>query len=170
MDKEIVKSMRSAIKQGDLDLVKELIKNNKGILEVDTVFGSWLHVASTHGKIKIVKYFIERGMNVNKNGDISGGTPIRSAAESGHLDIVKVLHQNGAIFEVSEATKNPLFGAICNGHFEVVKYLVEHGINITASYPIGKVDNMDAYEYARQYGQTEIAEYLKEKLESLQGQ
>ncbi len=47
----------------------------------------------------------------------------------------------------------------------MVKFLVENGIDITASYPIGKLDNIDAYEYARQFGQTEIANYLKEKLE-----
>ena len=34
MDKEIVKSMREAIKQGNLDLVKKLNVNNEGLLNV----------------------------------------------------------------------------------------------------------------------------------------
>ena len=89
MDKEIVKSMREAIKQGNLDLVKKLNVDNEGLINADTIFGSWLHVASAHGQINIVEYLIKCGLDVNQNGDISGGTPVRSAAENGHLDIIK---------------------------------------------------------------------------------
>ena len=110
-----------------------------------------------------VKYFIGRGLEINKDGDISGGTPVRSAAENGHLDIIKLLHKNGAIFDVSEATKNPLFAAIYGGYYEVAKYLIDNGIDISVNYPIGKLNNVDAYEYAKQFGQTEIAKYIKEK-------
>ena len=163
LNKESIKNIRTAIKQNDLELVKSLIEEDEELLNVDTVFGSWLHVASSNGKFKIVEYFIECGLDVNKNGDISGGTPVRSAASKGYLDIIKLLHQNGAVFEVSEATKNPLFGAICNGHYEVAKYLIDNGIDITAKYAIGKLDNVDAYEYARQFGQTKIADYIKDK-------
>ena len=163
MDKEKIKQMREAIKKGDIKLVKELIQENEGLLYVDTTFGSWLHVAADCGKCDIVEYLIECGLDVNKNGGISGGNPMRSAARHGNLDIVKLLHQNGAKFDVSDATKNPLFGAICNGHYEVAKYLIDNGIDITVEYPVGKLDNVDAYEYARQFGRTDIAKYLKEK-------
>lgn len=83
---------------------------------------------------------------------------------SGHLEVVKLLVQNGAILDVSTAAKNPLFAAIYNGHFDIVKFLVEKGIDYKASYKIGSIENCDAYEYARQYGRKEIAEYLKEKM------
>lgn len=165
MDKEVMKSMRKAIKQGNLNLVKMLNEANEGLMDVNTVFGSWLHVASAHGQTDIVEYLINCGLDVNQNGDISGGTPVRSAAENGYLNIVELLYQNGAKFDVSEARKNPLFGAICDGHYEVAKFLIDKGIDITASYPIGTLENVDAYEYARQFGQLEIAEYIKEKLE-----
>lgn len=46
IDKEIIKSMREVIKKGDLNLVKELNQDNDGLLDVDTPFGSWLHVAA----------------------------------------------------------------------------------------------------------------------------
>ena len=65
---------------------------------------------------------------------------------------------------MSEATKNPLFAAIYGGYYEVAKYLIDNGIDITAKYHIGKLENVDAYEYARQFGQTEIANYLKDKM------
>ena len=165
MDKKIIKEMRNAIKNDELDLVRELILNNEGLLDVNTIFGSWLHVAASQGKRNIVEYLIECGMDVNIEGDISGGNPIRSAAESGHLDIVKLLYQKGARLDVSKVRKNPLFGAIYGGYYEVVKFLVEHGIDIVVCYSIGQLDKVDAYEYAKQYGQIQIANYLKSKLE-----
>ncbi len=75
-----------------------------------------------------------------------------------------MLYQNGAKPDVSEFEKNPLFAAIYEGHYDVVVFLVENGIDITEEYPLGQSGNMDAYGYARMYGETEIAEYLKGKL------
>ena len=126
MDNEqskIVKTMRNAIKNGNLDVVKELLKSNGGLLTVNTVFGSWLHIAASYGRIDIASYLIDCGIDVNRNGDISGGNPIRSAAENGQIEMVEFLY-NG-------------------GYYNVVQFLVEHGIDITKSYPIGELDHVD---------------------------
>lgn len=163
MDKEIVKLMRKAIKDGDLNCVKELSKDNTGLLNVITPFGTWLHVASTYGKKEIVEFLIEKGLDVNQNGDIADCGALRSASSEGHLDIVELLYSNGAIFDISEVTKSPLFGAIYGGHFKVVEFLVENGIDIAVRYNTNALKNMDAYEYAREFGKIDIAEYLKNK-------
>ena len=167
MDNEqnkIVKSMRNAIKNGNLDMVTELLRNNEGLLEVNTVFGSWLHIAASYGRIDIASYLIDCGIDVNRNGDISGGNPMRSAAENGHIDMVELLYNSGTIFDVSDATKNPLFGAIYGGHYNVVQFLVEHGIDIAKYYSIGGLEKVDACEYAKQLGQTEIEIYLQRNI------
>ena len=161
MDKSILIEMRKAIKNNDLEKVKFLTENNNGILEEETPFGTWLEVAATKGNIDMVKYFIECGLDVNKCCGITNGGPLASAAFYGHLDIVKLLLENGATIDVSTAEKNPLFSAIYNGHLNVVEYLVEYGIDLKVAYDMGTLKNVDAYEYARQYGRTEIAEYLK---------
>lgn len=138
--------------------------NNKGLLEVNTVFCSWLHIAASYGRINIASYLIECGIDVNRNGDISGGNPIRSAAENGHIDMIELLYNSGTVFDVSEAAKNPLFGAIYGGHYSVVEFLVEHGVDIAKYYSIGELDKVDACSYAKQLGQTEIEKYLEKKL------
>ena len=63
---------------------------------------------------------------------------------------------------VSNAERNPLFAAVYKGHLDIVKLLVNSGIDYKATYAIGSIDKCDAYEYARQYGRTEIANYLKD--------
>ena len=161
---KIVKSMRNAIKNGNLDMVTELLRNNEGLLEVNTVFGSWLHIAASYGRIDIASYLIDCGIDVNRNGDISGGNPMRSAAENGQIDMIELLYNSGTVFDVSDATKNPLFGAIYGGHYNVVQFLVEHGIDIAKYYSIGELDKIDACEYAKLLGKTEIERYLRKKL------
>ena len=165
MDKESLRLMREAIREGKNEIVQELLESYTDLINVDTAFGSWLHVAAAQGNVEMVKYLIGCGMDVNKNGGFSGGTPIEHAASRGHLNIVKLLFFSGAKLDVSAAPRNPLFGAIYGGYFDIVMFLVEKGIDISAQYDMGTLNNVDAYEYARQYGQTEIADYLKGKLE-----
>ena len=165
MNKEDIKKTRQLIKQGDIESVKILVESDKELLFAETPFGTWLEVASALNKIELVQYFISCGIDINKCCGISNGGPIESAVFKGNLDIVKMLYENGAVLDVSTAEKKPLFSAIYNNHVEVAKYLVEKGIDLSPAYAIGDIESCDAYEYARQYGRTEIAEYLKEKME-----
>ncbi|RKM55661.1 ankyrin repeat domain-containing protein [Butyrivibrio sp. X503] len=164
MDKEILKEMRKAIKSNDLEHIKELIDNNQGILEEVTPCGTFLQDAATFGLFDVARYLIERGIDINKTGGAGDVSALTDAAFEGDLDMVKLLYDNGAIFDVSTFARNPLIAAIYNDHFDVVKFLVEKGIDLTPCYGIGDYDNVNAYDYAKLYGRTEIADYLKEKM------
>lgn len=165
ISKEEKQKVRQIIKQGDIESLKIMISNNKELLYAETAFGTWLEVASAQGQTEIVKFFIGAGIDVNKSAGVTNGSPIESASFRGYLNIVKILYESGARLDVSDFDRNPLFAAIYNNHFDVVRFLVEKGIDLSASYAIGDLDVCDAYEYARQYGRTEIAEYLKEQME-----
>ncbi|MGG3156920.1 ankyrin repeat domain-containing protein [Priestia megaterium] len=158
------KAIRNAIKRGDINSVKELIGSNKEILHTMTLFGSWLHIAAKKGQMEIVEYLVHKGIDVNIKGDIFDASPLRVAAGEGHIEIVKYLIQSGAELDVSLAKRNPLFAAIYGGHKEVVEHLVGQGIDISVQYTGENIEDMDAYPYAKEFGQKEIAEYLKRKL------
>ena len=165
MYKEEIIKIRQLIKSGNLAELKVLFKDNQELINAETAFGTWLEVASAQGQMEIVKFFIGAGIDVNKSVGVTNGSPIERASFRGYLNIVKILYESGARLDVSDFDRNPLFAAIYNNHFDVVRFLVEKGIDLSASYAIGDLDACDAYEYARQYGRTEIAEYLKEQME-----
>lgn len=165
MDKEILIAMRKAVKKNDLVTVKQLLEHNKELLNYETPFGTFLHDAALFGIYDMAKYLISCGIDINKRAGTLDISPVTCAASNGYLDIVKLLYDNGATFDVSTPEGNPLFAAIPNNHFEVAKFLIDHGIDITAKYYIGKIKHCDAMEYARQWGSTEIYEYLKAKIE-----
>jgi len=158
------KAIRNAVKTGDINVVKKLIGDDIEVLNTVTVFGTWLHVAVKKENLQIVRYLVEKGIDVNTKGGTFDASALNLAAGSGNLEIVKYLIESGAELDVSLAKRNPLFGAIYGGHQEVVKYLVQKGINVSIRYTGENIKNMNAYEYAREFGQTEIAEYLKQKM------
>ena len=165
MEKELIIEMRQAIKLGELAKVTKLLTNNKGLIDAETPFGTFLHDATSYGKYEIAEYLINNKMDVNKKGGTRKSSAMATASFKGYIDIVKLLYDNGATLDTSTFEGNPLFAAIPNNHVDVAKFLIDKGIDLTASYAIGKIDNCDALEYARQYGATEIYNYLKEKMQ-----
>ncbi|GLV66966.1 hypothetical protein Bmyc01_56350 [Bacillus mycoides] len=89
---------------------------------------------------------------------------IAHAATEGEIGIVEYLFDNGAILDVSDPNRNPLFSAIYGGHLDIVKYLVQNGIDITVKYTGDTMKDMEAYEFVIERGQTEIDEYLMQKM------
>ncbi|MEH7320754.1 ankyrin repeat domain-containing protein [Priestia megaterium] len=166
MDKKSVnKAIRNAIKLGDINEVKQLIGNDKEILNTMTSFGTWLHIAAKKGQFEMVQSLINKGIDIDARGGTFDASALNLAAGAGHLEIVKYLIEAGAELDVSLAKRNPLFGAIYGGHKDVVEFLVKKGIDISIRYTGESIKNMDAYQYAKEFGQTEIAEYLKQKMD-----
>ncbi|MCZ7647444.1 MAG: ankyrin repeat domain-containing protein [Planctomycetota bacterium] len=154
------KEMRTAIKQGDLKKIRALLSTDKKRLSLMTPFGTWLHVAASFGKLEIVKYLISCGMNINAYGGTAGGSALHRAASDGHIDVVEYLIACGATLDVSEPERNPLFGAIHNGHTEIAKLLIESGIDTRVKYTGESMKDMDALAFANEWGRKDIAELL----------
>jgi ankyrin repeat protein len=154
------------IKNGDTEQAKEILITDKRLLEFITPFGTWLHVAARAGSLDMIKFLVEYGMDINTNEGVPKSAPIAHAASEGEFSIVQYLYDSGAILDVSDPSRNPLFSAIYGGHLDIVKYLVQSGIDITVKYTGDTMKDMGAYEFAIERGQIEIAEYLKQQVDS----
>jgi ankyrin repeat protein len=76
-----------------------------------------------------------------------GDTPLMGAALSGHLNIVRKLHAQGAALESPGWT--PLIYAATGGHDAVVLYLLDQGVNVNAVSPNGTTALMMAVREGR---------------------
>lgn len=164
MDKtQSAKDIRNAIKNGQLETLRDLLENEPEMLTWMTPFGTWLHVAAAHGHLEIVEYLINAGIDVNAEGGTFSTNALERATTKGHLDIAKYLICRNVEMDISEPDRNPLFAAIYGGHLDIVKLLVEKNINISIKYSGESMEDMDAYSFAIERGQTEIAEYLSKR-------
>lgn len=160
-NKQVAIEIRSAIKKGETEKVAELIGTNTELLNLMTPFGTWLHVAASRGELNIVEKLVELGANINILGGVYGGGALNEAASAGHLEIVNYLLSCGADMDISEPERNPLFGAISNGHVDIAKRLIESGIDTGVKYSGESMKGMDALAFAREQEQEEIARLLE---------
>lgn len=163
-DVAILREIRGAIKEGETEKVVQLLRADPARLALTTVFGSWLHVAASAGKIDVVKALVEMGADINKRAGIFDAAPIKEAASDGRLDVVDYLLSAGAEMDMSSPKRNPLFGAVYGGHLYVVERLVNEGIDITVKYSGEAMTDMDALDYAKELGKTSIARFLAGRL------
>lgn len=157
---EVNKEIREAIKQGRLDRVTALIESDNARLNAMTPFGTWLHVAAAHGKLDIVRYLLDMGIDINRKGGMVGAAAIEQASSEGHLEVVKYLLSRGAELDVSTPEGNPLFGAILGGYTGIAKLLIDAGIDTSVQYKGTSGRMKDAMLFARDYGRREIIELL----------
>lgn len=158
--KELTLQVRKAIKAGDVDTVSRLISGCGDLIDVQTPFGTFLHVAAAHGQLAVVKYLCSKGIDVNRNGGIAGGTALHLASSDGHYDIVEYLLDQNATMDISEPERNPLFGAIHWGHADIAKLLIDRGIDTKVTYSGKNMKDMDALAFAREWGRMDIVNLL----------
>lgn len=121
--------------------------------------------------IKIVKYLLDNGANINSVENNNGNTALIWACFDGLLDTAKFLVENGAdVNSTSFRGKRALQAAAMNGHFSVVKFLIKNGADIhhTCKCCGGALDSaigamkFEIAEFLLQLGATPYAVYMPE--------
>jgi ankyrin repeat protein len=89
-----------------------------------------LWCASAAGHLKIVKYLVNKGANVNSTTK-SNSTALRAACFDGHIDIVKFLVENNADIEIANRHGHTCLMIACyKGHWAIAKYLIGKGADL----------------------------------------
>ena len=129
----------------------ELLGNRKGADESDSMGRTALYIASALGHNEIVKILLSYGADVSGRKPIGivkasgsawwlppwarddiGSHALCVAAESGHIEVVQTLIENGARVSAHGSFQDgALEGATFWGHKDVVRLLLRHGAPIT---------------------------------------
>lgn len=119
-----------AIGTGNLKFVKSIIEGGKA--EVDEKFFGWtaLQIAANKGQLAVVKYFLDKGANINYQHPISMNTALHLAILNNHKEVVKYLMERGADknikLKADVSIIRPLRDA---GNTEMVEYLLANGVS-----------------------------------------
>lgn len=120
------RALRAAAAAGQLATVREFI--GKGILPNETT----LIEAAARNRVEVVEELLKYPLNINKGLDKHEGTnALHNAARNGHLEVVKLLLNKGALLDYP-ATDNltALYLAVEYKEIEVVKELLNRGAKV----------------------------------------
>lgn len=83
--------------RGAFDYVKLLVESFRPDLDEAQKADGWtcIEIAAAYGRVKIVKYLLERGADKNKQ-DFDGWTSLHAAAANGHVRVCRLLCEGGA--------------------------------------------------------------------------
>ena len=120
-----------ACKNGQVTLIKNLLKAKVDINALDTEGLSSLHWAAIIGNAEVTKLLISEGANIEIKGTIFKSSPLLFACQNGRTKIVETLLENGADINAksSNGTRAIHFAAQ-SGKTEIVKILLQKGLDI----------------------------------------
>lgn len=111
-----------AARDGDLEKVKELLKDDPNLVSSKDESGSTpLHYAAGHGHKDIAELLVASKADVNAK-DNDGATPLHLAAQNGHNDVAELLRQRGG---QDMWAASGIHDAARTGNFEKVKALLK---------------------------------------------
>ncbi|UCC43339.1 MAG: ankyrin repeat domain-containing protein [Candidatus Zixiibacteriota bacterium] len=116
-----------AIRNGDLDRVKELVERDSQLIKARTADqSSLLLVAVSVSNKPIAEYLIEKGADVNV-ANASQWTPLFYAQS---VEFAELLLENGADIDFGIPDYPPVLHLLWSGHQEVAEHLLEKGASI----------------------------------------
>jgi len=125
-------TIHEACKNGDIDAVNLFIKNGIDINQTSSTFETPIYIAFNEGHFEIVSVLLNHGAK-----SVTDHNKIFQACQQGNLDLVtKLLNEKKVSANTTNAEgRTPIFEAIQNKNFEVVKYLTSSGADLN------KIDN-----------------------------
>jgi len=113
-----------ACENGNLELVKLLIKNGCNLEAQDCEEMTPFFYALSNENLELIEFLISLGVNV-EHGDCQYRTPFYWASSTCSLSIVKYLYSKGCkIDTVSKMNRSPLSKAAYTGRSEIVEFIV----------------------------------------------
>lgn len=151
-----------AITNEDAEEVRRLLQEHPEWVNAYIPYGggTFLHLAAAISNNDVMRALIDLGFEINLKGNYQGDTAIVAGCAKGNYETVKYLIENGAILDVSDSGRNPLFSAIIGSSKEIARLLLENNIDSKARYTSETMTNMDAIAFALERGEKDIAELI----------
>jgi len=129
---EVIDYFMRGVYSGDFALVKRVIENGLNPNQVDYKHRTGLHVAVAEGQTRVVEYLLGKGADPNVT-DKHGESPLSVSMQDTSHTIIQLLLNHGARHGNSRGQalvqQAHLMEAACHGDVDVVKHLLEGGLD-----------------------------------------
>jgi len=123
-------TLHKAAYNGEIELVKRILKDNVNPDERDSFGGTALHAAMFQKKTEIIMLLITHGFDINAQGLSNGYTPLHDAVWANNLDAVKILIRHGARTDIKgKDGLTPYEKALKEDKKEIAEYLKSKGLD-----------------------------------------
>ncbi len=123
--------------------------------------GTYFHVCAESNHPELVSFLVDRGMDLNRRAGVWDATAMAYVANTGDLEMVKLLYGLGATFDVyGHPLVSPFIQAIEGGRIQVVKYFLDAGLDPHLAYRIDGGILCNAFYFAKQRHNQEIIDLL----------
>ncbi|RSL69555.1 hypothetical protein CEP53_002179 [Fusarium sp. AF-6] len=130
------KPARELMNNGMRELIQIMFRRLPRQRAIINVFGELLHMAAMAGDLSTVRLLIKQSVDVNYI-NMPNLTPLGSAAEFGHVQVIKALLKAGAkvhpmpkiMVFTDWDTQEPAVRAITGGHASALRALLDGGVN-----------------------------------------
>lgn len=172
--KKVKKTIGMLAVETGFDMVKFLINKNKMILAHESSEGeTMLSWAVKNDNLEFAKYLIVVGAFVKQNyGGIDGNYPIHSAVRYRNYEMIKLLVENGADVNVTNARNESVLHIAfdCHGsvgeRFEIIKYLCNLSVNPNTKAKYSK-GGFTAFDTAMDYKKCILGEESKQQYQDI---
>jgi len=121
-----------AVKQGDIQAVRSLIKSGADVRAPEGDGATALHWAAHRDSVDLVRLLLDAGARAEVANDL-GVTPLHLAAANGNPATMRLLlDKRASVNAASEAGVTPLMEAARSGSVDAVRLLLAHGANVNA--------------------------------------
>lgn len=115
-------------------IIGVLLDHTELLYEINDRGQSPFELAILLKNVALTSFFIERGVDVNKNFNHDGSFPLSLAASGGEVDLVKLLVSSGSAINSKTPSGHTALHLACLGrHLEVITFLIQSGSDITVT-------------------------------------
>ncbi|MFC1781263.1 ankyrin repeat domain-containing protein [Planctomycetota bacterium] len=128
-----VSELHKAALRGDILRLQSLLNEGADINIPDEFGITPIEYALAAGQNDMVNFFIENGVDLNRNSSWMGRSILHLAARAGLIDIVQILIDREVPLDTLSAYGTPLHEAAMGGHKDIVELLLSEGIPIDSA-------------------------------------
>ena len=162
-------AVHDAVVGGHVEIVNNLLESGASPAEKDSNGNTPLHAAAAaeHGKHEIANLLLLKGADKNGLGN-NGWTPLQLAAHYGHVAVVQALLAAGVdtSLRCGDEKLSALHLAAEAGYPEVLKVLIDHGVEMNATDGIGRT----ALHRAAYFNKAEAVDILCQARENIEAE